>query len=73
MRFGAHDKILPVEKREGGHRGGARHPPGGGNSGSIYLNLPQFGSIWFGMAWTSGLWLSQERRFWASGRFGGPG
>ena len=43
----AHDKILPVEKREGRHRGG-REPPGGAESGSIYLNLVQFGSIWFG-------------------------
>ena len=33
----------------------------------------QFTSIWFGMAWTSGIWLSQERRFRASGRFGGAG
>ena len=44
-----YDKILPVEKREGRHRGGARAPGGvaAAQFGSIYLNLPQFSSIWF--------------------------
>ena len=45
MGKGAHDQILPVEKREGRHRGEARAPRGGRQR----LNLPQFTSIWFNL------------------------
>ncbi len=69
----AHDKVLPVEKRERRHRGVARPGRGPPPGGAQRLNLPQFGSIWFGMAWTSGFWVSQERRLWASWRLGGAG
>ena len=89
------ERILAPEKRERGHRGGARRPPRGGNGGSIWFNLAQLGSgfggsrlsgaasgpylrtdakdltdaLLFLLAWTSGSWLSQERRSWASSPF----
>jgi hypothetical protein len=41
---GVRARVLAPEKRERGHRGGARYPPGGGNGGSIWFNLVQSGS-----------------------------
>ncbi len=46
------ERILAPEKRERGHRGGARRPPPGGYQ---RLNLVQFSSIRFGFRWKQAL------------------
>ena len=58
------DSSSRKERAKASRRGAA--PPGGQQR----LNLPQLGSIWCGMAWTSGIWLSQERRILGQLAFG---